>query len=141
MFWQRSNYFMVLNTAIAVGFFSVVPSPLAPLLALLGFFACISWALVTFGSKYWQSRWEEAARRLEADCCPKAKLFAASKDEVHEEVEHSLNRGNHHGTQAWMDERILKKPSVSFQMSMLALFFIGFWVLAFAVSLCMAGHA
>ena len=137
MFWQRSNYFMILNTAIAVGFFSLKTNSYAPILAALGAIVSLIWYFVTLGGKYWQSRWEEAAARLESECAPDAKLFAATSDEVQKEVERSLNKGSHKGFRKCLDVRILKKPSVSYQMTFLAFFFFLFWVItlcAFIVS-------
>jgi hypothetical protein len=138
MFWQRSNYFMVLNTAIAVGFFSILPNPFAPILALLGAFACGVWLSVTAGAKYWQSRWEEAAWKLEERCAPKYKLFSANAEDIHAEVKESLTRWPHQGLHRCMDSLVLRKPSVSFMMSALAVFFIAFWVIAFGMSLWIA---
>lgn len=134
MFWQRSNYFMVLNTAIAIGFFAAKAPSYGAVIALLGVGVCVIWCLVNFGSKFWQSRWEEAAARLEAKCAPEAKLFAATRSEVDEEVKKSLASSNHSGLQKWMDEQIIKKPSVSYQMTLLSLSFVVFWTLAFAIS-------
>lgn len=138
MFWQRSNYFMILNTAIAVGFFSLKYESYAPLLAGLGVAVSVLWYFVNLGGKYWQSRWEEAAWRFESDCAPEAKLFAATKDEVHEEVTKSLARGDHKGFHKWLDKKILKKPSVSYQMIFLSFFFVLFWSAVLVVSVLVA---
>ncbi|MDY7026588.1 MAG: hypothetical protein SVC26_09675 [Pseudomonadota bacterium] len=137
MFWQRSNYFMILNTAIAVGFFSLKNESYAPVLAALGAAVSMLWYFVSLGGKYWQSRWEEAASRLESECAPEAKLFAATKDEVHQEVEASLVKGRHRGFQKWLDGQILKKPSVSYQMTFLSFFFVIFWGLVLVVFILM----
>ncbi len=58
LFWQRSNYFLVLNTAIATGFFVLVDksAPLAVLLGPLGCWVSVLWFAVNLGSKYWQTR-------------------------------------------------------------------------------------
>ncbi len=133
MFWQRSNYFMILNTAIAVGFFSLKNEFYAPVLAGLGAAVSMLWFLVNLGGKYWQSRWEEAASRLENECAPNAKLFAATKEEVHQEVIRSLEKGGHKGFQEWLDKQILKKPSVSYQMTFLSFFFVLFWAAVLCV--------
>ncbi|MBI3563291.1 MAG: hypothetical protein HY080_16430 [Gammaproteobacteria bacterium] len=127
LFWQRSNYFMVLNTAIAVGFFSLQKASYAPALAALGAAVSLLWFFINLGGKYWQSRWEEAAARIERECCPDAKLFAASPEFIKEEVSRSLSVGEHKGFQKWLDKQILKKPSVSYQMTVLSFFFMVFW--------------
>lgn len=133
MFWQRSNYFMILNTAIAVGFFSLKNESYAPVMAALGAAVSILWLFVNLGGKYWQSRWEEAASRLESECAVEAKLFAATKDEVHQEVEASLANGNHSGVQKWLNVQVLKKPSVSYQMTLLSFLFFIFWLLSLVI--------
>ena len=130
LFWQRSNYFMVLNTAIAIGFFSLKNAVYAPLLAALGFIVSLLWFFVNLGSKYWQSRWEERASILEKEISPDANLFSADPVIVKADVEASLSRGNHKGFQKWLDKRILQKPSVSYQMMILSFFFVGFWAAA-----------
>jgi hypothetical protein len=57
LFWQRSNYFLVLNTAIAVGFFKTTEK-YQLLMSFVGFCVALLWFSVNLGSKYWQSRWE-----------------------------------------------------------------------------------
>lgn len=49
MFWQRSNYFMVLNTAIAVGFFSGKAGQYTWVLSCLGILVSLLWYFVTLG--------------------------------------------------------------------------------------------
>src|SRR3954451_9881664 len=60
LFWQRSNYFLVLNTAVAAGFF-VADRSFRPLLCGTGAVVSALWLAVNLGSKFWQERWE---RRL-----------------------------------------------------------------------------
>jgi hypothetical protein len=132
MFWQRSNYFMVLNTALAVGFFALRNGWYAPLLAFVGAVVCLIWYLVNLGSKYWQCRWEEAASRLEQS--PEAKLFAVTPEEIQQEVTRSLEKARHEGLQKWLDGQILKKPSVSYLMILVSLFFVVLWLIVLSVS-------
>ena len=135
MLWQRSNYFMVLNTAVAIGFFSQKDAPYAATLAFLGAAVCMAWCFINFGSKYWQSRWEEAASRLETQCAAEAKLFAATSEEVHGEVTRSLAKAKPQRIpRKCLDRQILKKPSVSYHMTLLSFLFVLFWAIAFCVS-------
>lgn len=62
LFWQRSNYFLVLSRATAAGFFSLKNGKYAIPLAFFGAVASIPWIAVNLGSKFWQGRWE---RRLQ----------------------------------------------------------------------------
>ena len=133
MFWQRSNYFMALNTAIAIGFFTQKAGPYGLILAALGAIVSLLWFFVNLGGKYWQSRWEQRASIYEKEVAPDADLFSASKETIQTDVEVSLSRGNHTGFQKWLDKQILKKPSVSYQMMVLSFFFVCFWVITIMV--------
>ena len=129
LFWQRSNYFLALTSAIAIGFFTLLPSPFAFVLAVLGCVVSFLWYLTNLGSKYWQSRWEEAAARLERECFPDVNLFSATPAFIAGEVEKSLSTNGHAGFQRWIDSQIRKKPSVSYQMIRLSALFFVFWCL------------
>ena len=66
LFWKRCNYFLVLNTALAVGVFASFDKGSVFLswiffmvICLAGIFVCTAWIKVGLGSKYWQSHWEE----------------------------------------------------------------------------------
>ena len=69
LFWKRCNYFLVLNTALAVGIFLLFreggepPLLLLFLIFLVGIFVCIAWIMVGYGSKYWQAHWEQVVIR------------------------------------------------------------------------------
>ena len=65
LFWQRSNYFLVLNTAVAVGFFLKATEKYQFLIGLFGFAVAILWLGVNLGSKFWQSRWEFGLKEAE----------------------------------------------------------------------------
>ena len=132
---ERSNYFMVLNTAIALGFFALKNESYAPVLAALGAVVSLLWFLINLGGKFWQSFWEEAAARLEQECCPEARLFAASTEFLRQEVQNNLLRHNHGFLREWLDILILKRFSISFQMTFLSFIFMLFWVVAFMVSI------
>ena len=66
LFWKRCNYFLALNTALAVGVFASFASfgkdganPFLILgVCIAGAFVCFAWIQVGLGSKYWQSHWE-----------------------------------------------------------------------------------
>ena len=69
LFWKRCNYFLVLNTALAVGVFALfgvkdTVSPLVlPLICVVGIFVCVAWIHVGLGSKFWQCHWEQVVIR------------------------------------------------------------------------------
>jgi len=129
LFWQRSNYFLALNSALAIGFFSSQGSAYKCVLVLLGFIASILWYQVNLGSKYWQSRWEHRLQLVEKEIAPGLDLFSASPDTVEADVRASLQFNDHGKIRKYFDDQILSKPSVSFCMTLLSLAFAFSWVL------------
>jgi len=77
LFWQRSNYFLILNSSLAVGFFNLKAKLYECCLAALGMLASILWFNVNLGSKFWQSRWEQSLHDIESKMAPNLNLFAA----------------------------------------------------------------
>jgi hypothetical protein len=90
LFWQRSNYFLVLNTGVAVAFFSLKSSEFATPLALFGLIGSWLWFYVTLGSKYWQSRWEQRLKVIELLFDSSLDLFAAEPHVIDQDVRDSL---------------------------------------------------
>ena len=133
LFWQRSNYFLVLNSALALGFFNLKASEYAIPLALFGCFVSALWFRVNLGSKFWQSRWEQRLSKIERQIAPKLHFFATDKDIIESDVKKSLKHNNHQGCfRKWLDKQVLKKHSVSYNMTLLSLFFcLGWWALVF----------
>ncbi|MDP2681956.1 MAG: hypothetical protein Q8P28_03995 [Deltaproteobacteria bacterium] len=135
LFWQRSNYFLVLNSALALGFFNLQKQEFAFLLAVFGLFVSFLWYRVNLGSKYWQSRWEHRLYILEKKVAPNLDFFAADWKTIQKDVEESLtnSQSNKGCFRKWLDKQVLNKPSVSYNMILLSLlFFIG-WILLIAV--------
>lgn len=133
LFWQRSNYFLVLNSGLALGFFNLEKQKYALLLAGFGLFVSILWFCVNLGSKYWQSRWEHRLALFEKEIAPSLDFFAADPRTIQNDVKESLEsgRGNKGYFRRWLDKLILKKPSVSYCMTLLSLSFCVGWVLLF----------
>lgn len=143
LFWQRSNYFLVLNSALALGFFNLQKPILGELLAALGCMSSILWLSVNLGSKYWQSRWEYEVKLLEDKINSKTdlniKFFSADRDTIHENVIKSLELNNHKGYAKCIDKWILRKPSVSLMMITLSIAFSCGWILLFVSYLIVLG--
>ena len=124
LFWQRSNYFLVLNTAIGTAFFAVRGEGLVFLLSLLGLIVSALWVLVNLGSKFWQSRWEHRLEEAEAALGDSFdRFFAAEWEELRQDVEATFDDA-YAGPTRW-DRRlwkwgVLKKPSVSLVMTYLS---------------------
>ncbi len=128
LFLSRSNYFLVLQTALAIAVFSgkiIVPAVVFTL-ALFGFIASILWIFAGLSSKYWQSRWEDTVSQLETKLFGTSfKLFNAEDSDNLKGVERSI--GSHklgHGRlRKFHNRMVLWKPSVTFAMFMLSVAF------------------
>jgi hypothetical protein len=129
LFWQRSNYFLVLNTALAIGFFSQQNEVYAYLIAIFGFIAAGLWYRVNLGSKYWQSRWEHRLSVIEKKIASDLHFFAADWETIKHDVEQSLAGSAHKRCfHKWLDTQVLKKHSVSYNMTLLSVLFMFGWI-------------
>lgn len=133
MFWQRANYFSVLNTALAIGAYSVGSSAVALFICGFGALCAFLWVKTNLGAKYWQSFWENEVRRLADELgiyalsLSDAQIYAQSNAiEAHED-----NRPH----KRWLNRKIRKNPSVSSNMIWLSIFTFIAWILAAAVFL------
>jgi hypothetical protein len=141
-FWQRSNYFLVLNTGVAIAFFNLKEKGVewAPFIAFLGVIVSFLWIRVALGSKFWQVHWERKLAQLENEymsqgILPGRKLFNQSTGEVRAEVTTALAGEHHAGWVEWfVDKRIVKKPSVTLAMISLSFLFCVAWAVLLVVS-------
>lgn len=131
LFWQRSNYFLVLNTAVITGIALKLGSsdPLVGIFIVFGILVSWLWYRVNLGSKFWQSRWEEKLKELELSDWPAVSMFSATAEQIIAEVERGLaatpGRGFWRGH---IDKHTLKKPSVSRHMMLLSIGFLALYI-------------
>lgn len=121
LFWQRSNYFLVLITAVGIAVFSVKPVLLALVMALFAATCSYFWYRTNLGSKFWQESWEVEVVALASQ--EGIKSFERSTQDIIKQVEKSLvgtksSKGILHRL---IDRQILAKPSVSYYMILLSL--------------------
>jgi len=137
LFWQRSNYFLVLNTAIAIGFFKLMAdqSSYSWLLAAIGLLVSYLWFRINLGSKFWQCRWEERLRLAEKNMGENIGFFATNSSILKDDVKESLKRAEHGKIRGMIDKWVLSKPSVSFTMKLLSMLFILIWFFAIIMSI------
>jgi hypothetical protein len=135
LFWQRSNYFLVLNTALALGFFNTKSYFDALVLSGMGVLISGLWLLVNAGSKFWQSRWEQRLKIVEKQIASGANLFSADWPTIQDDVRTSLAYGKHGVLHRLYDALVLTKPSVTFLMASLSFLFILGWVVLFVVKI------
>ncbi len=152
LFWKRSNYFLVLNTAIAVGFFNFNGNGsggffLNSFLCIFGLLVSLLWFRINLGSKYWQVKWEEELKRIEKyikervckkNACDKDTCQCIALDMFGNEPELSRKKVfanlSSNGSLNCIDLWVLKKPSVSGTMIVLSFSFIIGWVLLLGYS-------
>lgn len=134
LFWERSNYFLVLNAAIAVGTFSKISTDFRVPFAALGIVISYLWVCVNIGSKYWQVRWEYEVAKLEKEISQEIYLFSADKKATDNAVKEFLSD---HGKSRFgvYEYLVLEKPSVSKIMSCLSASFVIFWIATFLLML------
>ena len=135
LFWQRCNYFLVLNSALIVGYFNLHGTKLLVGVAALGVVVCILWLMVAVGSKFWQQRWEECLRSLETRLIadkqfpPDIRLFSLEMTDARLLVETGLRRSASGTLQPILNDWVLRKPSVTQAMTWLAVLFAVCWLL------------
>jgi len=135
LFWQRSNYFLALNTAIAIGFFSTGHVIFNVILCGLGVAVSFLWVRVNLGSKYWQSRWEYKLRELEKNYNLSSKLFSATGEEMDDDVRKELKYDTSKGWRQTLNRWIMLKPSVSRCMILLSMIFFILWCILLLITL------
>jgi hypothetical protein len=128
LFWQRSNYFLILNSGLALGFFNLKDEVYRPIFAVMGLAASSLWFWVCLGGKYWQTRWEQRLMDFEAHHLPGLALFAADRDRIQSDVTRGLGFHPAGGLKGTIYRLALRyRPSVSYSMILLAGVFIIAW--------------
>lgn len=136
-FWQRSNYFLVLNTGLAIGFFSAKGDAVWQfflLILVLGTIVCFLWTRVALGSKFWQVHWESKLTEVERMYIEsgildgKLNLFSMTLDQVKNDVRSTLESGSHNTwASKFIDKLVIRKPSVTQAMVALSSLFTLAW--------------
>ena len=127
LFWQRTNYFLVLLTALGVGVFTIEDQLIGVVISLFAAITCFLWFETNLGSRFWQVFWEVEVVRLSkihgisAFLQSTETIKAALKERQAEETSRSLFR-------KLIDDRMLRKPSVTFNMIVLSLFALILWI-------------
>ncbi len=134
LFWQRSNYFLVLNTGIGLAFFNS-STRFAIVLSVAGVLASILWFFVCLGSKFWQVRWEQKLADFERQHMPELGFFNVTREHLKNEVERGLASNERTWRQRLIYSWVVGRHSVSYSMMRLSLlFFIG-WVVFLGITI------
>jgi len=141
LFWQRSNYFLVLNTGITIGFFNLKDGKFAIFFAAIGLIASLLWFWVCLGGKFWQTRWEQRLLEFEREHMPDLNFFGASPERLRADVEKGLAFHDLRWTQKFVYRLVLNKPSVSYSMIRLSALFVIGWVVFIIISIVLGKSA
>jgi len=147
LFWQRSNYFLVLNSALAVGLFSSSVDKYNTPITLFGIGVSVLWFLTNLGSKFWQEKWEIEVSKSEPIYSAYKTMFNTDSESIvgmvrcrFEEKEKSQHeaKGNNFWAKCFklpiqktIHDLICLKPSVSKIMMVLSLGFVCIWAYLF----------
>lgn len=131
LFWQRSNYFLVLMTALGIGTFGVKDVWFSPLIAAFATAASFFWFRTNLGSKFWQESWEVEVTELSKE--HGVRSFERGMGDVIDQVSVSLGVGKSSDQRSrlrrWVDKQTVRKPSVTYNMILLSLISTMVWAL------------
>ena len=120
LFGQRSNYFLVLITALGAGVFTIKDPWFSFIISIFASIGSFLWFRTNLGSRFWQESWEVEVTMLAKE--QGIRSFERSQVEIAAQVEASLSGGTRRWFfRRWIDRQILKKPSVTFNMIVLSL--------------------
>ena len=131
LFWQRSNYFLVLMTALGIGTFSVKDPVFSLVVSTFATACSFFWFRTNLGSKFWQESWEFEVTALAKK--EGVQSFVKSMAEVKQQVRESLSSGQGFEVRSWLrrwiDKQTVSKPSVTYNMILLSLFSTLIWLI------------
>lgn len=122
-FWNRCNYFLVLNSGLFAAFFTIPEAQLRACAAIIGYIICILWFRVALGSKFWQMRWEHAVEELEAwmhhqGALGTPEMVFSERNVISVVRTHQLSNEKY-AVDRFVNDLILTKPSVTQAMMLL----------------------
>lgn len=131
MFWQRSNYFLVLMTALGIGVFAIKDSWYSLLISIFATVTSWYWYKTNLGSKFWHESWEVEVVALAKE--QGIRSFERPIIDVVAQVKSSFDdaysSGDKDTVRRWIDRQVLKKPSVSHYMILLSLTSMLLWAI------------
>lgn len=122
LFWQRSNYFLVLMTALGIGTFSVRDPVFSPAIALFATFCSYFWFRTNLGSKFWQESWEVEVTELSRELGVRSfeKTTTQVRDQVRKFLSDGLTSEKRSPLRRLVDRLIVRKYSVTYNMILLS---------------------
>lgn len=133
LFWQRSNYFLGLMIAMGVAAYSVKDTKIVPIVLIAGTLASFFWFRTNLGSKFWQESWEKEVHELSKEL--KIRSFEKSESDIKYQVRDSLTKSNRSKIRILIDEMVLDKPSVTYNMIILSSLSTFIWAFLLLINL------
>ncbi|MBD3760869.1 hypothetical protein [Rhizorhabdus sp.] len=131
LFWQRSNYFLVLMTALGIGTFSVKSLFFSPIMATFAALCSLFWYRTNLGSKFWQESWEIEVTELAQEFGIRS--FIRSTPDAVSQVQRELFKDRifrrRDFFKKWIYNQIVKKHSVTYNIIILSLVSTAVWSL------------
>lgn len=140
LFWQRTNYFLVLSSGILLAFFTVKDVISLRTFAITGLLTSVLWCRTCLASKYWQTFWEQQLENFEVKWLPNLHFFQMDPEKRHLLVEDGLNREGMSLISRTAYRMATKCRSVSFAMLLLAVVFVLGWLALLANSFVNPPH-
>jgi hypothetical protein len=127
LFWQRSNYFLVLNSGIVLIFFNVKDPIYVRAFAAMGFLSSLLWFWACLASKYWQTFWAERLAVFEKNQLPGLQFFSADAEQRNKFVQDGLRSEGLGRISTAVYGLAQRCRSVSFSMLLLSVIFVLGW--------------
>lgn len=135
LFWQRANYFLVLNSAIVIAMFNVTKPVHVRVFAAIGILASLLWFWACLASKYWQTFWAERLADFERKQLVGLDFFSANPKTRNAFVKQGLEAEGLGNIETSVYGLAKQCRSVSFSMLLLSLVFALGWLALLAYSL------
>ena len=135
LFWQRANYFLVLNSGIVLGIFSVTKAIPVRVFAVIGILASLLWFWACLASKYWQTFWAERLAEFERKNFAGLDFFSANRKTRDAFVKQGLEAEGLGKTETSVYGLAKQCRSVSISMLLLSLVFALGWLAVLVYSL------
>ncbi|PCI63973.1 MAG: hypothetical protein COB37_03200 [Kordiimonadales bacterium] len=125
LFWQRTNYFLVLITALGVGVFAIKNIWLSVPISFFASLSSLLWFRTNLGSKFWQESWEVEVTILAEELGIES--FKRSMVDITLQVENAFQSEGKPAFRKWIDKLTVKKPSVTQHMITLSFWSTILW--------------
>ena len=127
LFWQRTNYFLALNSGIVLAFFNVKDAIYVRTFAIIGLLSSLLWFWACLASKYWQTFWAQCLKKFEEDKLTGLHFFSADPQYRNKLVEEGLEYEGIGPMSGRIYGLAKRCRSVSLSMLLLAVVFVAGW--------------